>query len=188
MLEVIKLKIKQFLKITSDAVAITCQEDYARARSWLKKATIICGICSVLGIAYGLMIGILSLSSDVIPFGVLSIPIGFILGQWSFWGVATFILNIREILNIKKIVELGKIGYTAGKEIKETHINVTHEFGNQYKVTSHTEHKGCLFALAAIFIRFLFWMYFSVMVGAFLTVKKLIQTVHNIKEYQKNEI
>ena len=187
MLKNFKLKIKQYFRIVSDAITIESQEDYAKARMWLRKAIIVCGICSGLGIVYGLIIGIIGLHNDEIPFGVLSIPIGFILGQWSFLGVATFILNIREIFNIKKMVELSKIGYTVGKEIKETHINVTHEFGNQYKVTAHTENKGCLFAFIAIFIRFLGWMYFSVIVGAFLTVKKLIQTIRNIKDYQKNQ-
>ena len=138
-----------------------------KARVWLKKATILCGICSILGILYALLI------RKIIPFDFLSLPISFILGQWSFWGVATFILNAREIFNIKKMVELGQIGYTIGKEIKETHVKVTHEFGNQYKVTSHTENKGCLFAFVAVFIRFIGWMYFSVIVGAVLTLKKL---------------
>lgn len=187
MLKNLKLKIKQYFQIVSDAITIQSQEDYAKACAWLRKAAVVCGICTVLGILYGLVIGISGFFTGEIVFGILSIPIGFILGQWSFWGVATFILNIREIFNIKKMVELGKIGYTVGKEIKETHINVTHEFGNQYKVTAHTENKGCLFAFIAIFIRFFGWMYFSVIVGAFLTVKKLIKTICNIKEYKKNQ-
>ena len=142
-----------------------------------------CGICTFLGIIYGIIIGI----NPEIPFGALSIPLGIILGQWSFWGVATIILNFREIFDIKKMIETGKIGYTVGKEFKETHINVTHEFGNQYKVTSHTENKGCLFAFVAVFIRFLAWMYFSVIIGAFLTLKKLIQSLRNIKEYKEKQ-
>ncbi len=173
----LKFKIKQYIRIVSDAIAIRCDEDYVEALAWLKKAMIVCTICSTLGILYGLMIGIS---------GLLPVFIGLILGQWSFWGVAAFILNFREIFNIKKMVELGKMGYNVGKEIKETHINITHEFGNQYKVTAYTENKGCLFASISIFIRFLGWMYFSVIVGAFLTAKKLIQTVVNIKDYQKN--
>ena len=138
MLKSFGLKIKQYFQIVSGAITIQCQEDYIKARAWLKKATILCGICSVLGLVYGLIVGTVVLHNKI---PLLSIPIGLVLGQWSFWGVATFLLNIREILNIKKMIELGKIGYDVGKEFKETHINVTHEFGNQYKVTAHTEDK-----------------------------------------------
>ena len=182
MLKKLKLKIKYYFIIVSEAIVIQCDEDYTYALAWLKKAKVLCSVCSVLGIMYGFAIGI----SGVLPVDVLSMPIGLFLGQWSFWGVATFILNIREILNIRKMIEMGKLGYNIGKEFKETYVNVTHEFGNKYKVTSHTENKGCLFAIIAIFMRFIFWMSFSVFVGAFLTVKKLIHTSHNIKDYQKN--
>ena len=187
MLNNLKLKIQYYIQIVSGEITIQNQEDYEMARKWLKKATVICGICTVLGFIYGLIIGIVGLTSSEIPFGVLSIPLGFILGEWAFWGVAAFLLNIRQIFNIKKMVQLGAIGYAVGKQFKETHVNVTHEFGNQYKVTSHTEDKGCLFAFIAIFIRFFGWMIFSVYVGAFLTAKKLRLTTRNIKAYQMNQ-
>ena len=180
----LRLKIKHYFRIVSDPIAIPDQEACVKAHTWLKRAMIICGICSILGILYALLINALFIKK-IISLGFLSVPISFILGQWSFLGVAAFLLNAREIFNIKKMVELGKIGYTIGKEFKETHINVTHEFGNQYKITSHTENKGCLFAFIAVFIRFLGWMYFSVIVGAFLTLKKLILTIRNVKDYQE---
>lgn len=184
MFKILKLKIKQYVDIVSKAMTIQNQEDYEKARAWLKKASTVCGICAVIGLAYGLFAGIFVMN-NVMDVGILSIPIGLLLGEWSLWGVAAFLLNIREIFNIKKMVKLGKMGYEVGKEIKETHVDVTHEFGNRYTVKATTEDKGCLFAFIAIFIRFILWMYFSVLVGAFLIVKKLVSTAQNIKAYQE---
>lgn len=186
MLEKIKIvfsgivsKIKELLVNISKPIAITDQESYNKAKMWLKKALISCGVCLILGIFYA---GIIKKMIEIPGF------ICFVLGEWSLLGLATFILNLGEIFNIDKMSFLGKLGYNIGKDFKETNVNVEHQFGNTYKVTTNTTHKGFLFSVIAIGIRFLFWMYFSVFVGPVITVKKVILTVKEIKEYPQNQI
>ena len=117
---------------------------------------------------------------DIPPFlGYILIPPYVLLTSW---GYATLITYFPDI--IKSVFKAGKTGFEAGEKIETTHIRVTYEYGNNYKVSSTTENKGCLFGFLGVTIQFIIWAFFCVYIGPFLTFKKIIGSRKNLKQYK----
>ena len=84
----------------------------------------------------------------------------------------------------KSVLKSGVEGYGIGKNIETTHVEVSHEYGNTYSVSSYTENKGCLFALLAGGGRYLLWVIYCAYAGPFVTVKKIKASQENVKKYE----
>lgn len=93
--------------------------------------------------------------------------------------------NLDYLTKIAKgVISSGKSGYGVGEKIETTHIQVTHEFANNYRVTAYKENKGCLFAVIAGVAKLMVWLFFCVYVGPFITFKRIFKSVKNLKSYK----
>lgn len=81
---------------------------------------------------------------------------------------------------------MAKYGYQIGETVKTTKVDVSHEFGNTYKVSSHTEEKGLLFACIAMAGIMIAWAGYCIYKGTFLTFKKIKNTKLKLEEYKSN--
>lgn len=98
------------------------------------------------------------------------------------WGYATLIMYLPQVF--KSVVKSGVSGYKVGEKIETTHVEVTHDFGNHYRVSSYTENQGCFFAYMAGLIRFLVWAFFCVYIGPFVIYKKYKASKENLQNYK----
>ncbi len=183
-MELLKHSIKNFFKSASTAENVKDSKDYQCVLSWIKKVCVLYAVFSAIAILAIVLIIPAIASSNVIPsfFAYLILPCLFIL---TCWGYATLIIYIPKV--IKSLKESAKAGYEIGKNIETTHINVTHEFGNTYRVSSYKDNKGCLVAYISMVLRFVIWCAFCVYVGPFLTFKKLFNSIKNIKAYSAEQ-
>ncbi len=162
-------------------------DDLCRVKKWVQKVKILYGAATVLA-AIAIVF--------IFPFVAFSEAASFVetLGMYLFssvyfilicWGVASIALCFKAVF--KSAVKAGKSGYTVGEQFRTTHIQTTHEYGNHYKVSAHTENKGCLFALIAGVLNFALWFTFCVYVAPFFTFGKFKRSVRNIKLYEANQ-
>lgn len=177
-LEGIKEILKMFFKMCSTPEPIENEAAHRRVKAWTKKVIVLYGAFTVLGcIIIVMAFGFLMSLGAPLALGVLSFVF-----MLTCWGYATMILYIRPIF--KSVVKWGSAGYHVGEKIESTHVTVTHEYGDTYRVSSHTENKGCLFAVIAGGARFFVWAFFCVYIGPFLTFKKLRNSLKNLKDYE----
>ena len=176
--------IKKFLKYLfvkySTPQEIKTARDYRYVKKWVKKISI---LYTVFTIAALLEIPLVCL---LLPLFEIPKILGYILITpyllLTNWGYATLITYLPEI--IKSTFKAGKAGYEVGEQFETTHIQITHEYGNTYRVSSSTENKGCLFGYLAVMIQFLIWAFFCVYIGPFLTFKKITKSKENLKQYK----
>lgn len=177
-IEGIKAILKEFFKQCSTPEPIETVADYRRVKKWVKKAIKLYSVFTVIGFIVIFVAFLIIISNDI------SIINAFLMCLFllTCWGYATLILYFRPI--IKSVAKWGVGGYRVGEKIETTHVNVTHEYGNTYRVSSYTENKGCLFAIFAAGARFFVWAFFCVYIGPFLTVKKIKRSIVNLKKYE----
>lgn len=101
------------------------------------------------------------------------------------WGMVTMKMHFKEVA--KSAWKAARYGYKVGETIKTTNVNVSHEFGNTYKVTARTEDKGVLFACIGVMVILLAWSAYCVYKGTFLTFKKIRNSKVNLEEYIKSK-
>ena len=182
---IIKEIFKHFYNTYATAEKINNAEDYEKQKAWLTKIKRLYKWSIIIAIV-GAIIGVLFISKITevnilicVLFSVLFMPFMFL----CFWGYASMGLYFKPM--IKSIWNATKFGYKTGEKIKETHITVSHEFGNTYKVSSHETDKGVLFAYIMSAVCFFGWVVFCVYVAPFLTYKKAKNTIKSLKEYEK---
>ena len=149
-------------------------------KKWVKKVSILYIVFTILALL-GIPLVCLSLPSFDIPQALFYIIIPPYLLLTS-WGYATLITYLPEILN--STFKAGKTGFEVGEKFQTTHIRVTHEYANNYRVSSTTNNKGCLFGFLGGMIQFILWAFFCVYIGPFLTFKKIIKSKENLKKYK----
>ncbi len=178
----IKTLIKNFFKVASEAEPINDLSDYRRVKNWIKKAIKLYIIFSSVAVLMSFIVLFISQYADMpVCFTYIVLPPVIL---WSCWGYATMIMYLPQV--IKTIRKTGSIGFNIGENIETTHVNVTHEYGNTYKVSSYTETKGCLFAIVGGVLGFFAWAIFCVYVGPFITFKKIRASSDNVKKYHRN--
>lgn len=176
----IKTEIKKFLSVYSATEEIHTARDCRRVKKWIKKVTLLYGFFTALAIVFIAVVwGIATTMGPLAIFAVVASPIILLTG----WGYASLILNFKQVA--KAVIKSGMQGYEVGEKIETTNYEVTHEFGNTYRVSAHTENKGCLFAMIAGVARLMVWLFFCVYVAPFLTFRKLWRSVQNLKKYQE---
>jgi len=183
LVEAVKMWVQKFFRIYSVPEPIEDSNDYNRVKAWIKKVIILYSLFT--GFSIITMIIAISIMSafDVPGIAYLILPILDIL---TAWGYASIILYAKDIFT--SVAKAGKTGYQVGSQFETTYVDVTHEYGNTYRVSSRTENKGCLFAVISAGAKFFFWAFFCVYVGPFLTFKKVWYSVKNIKEYEAKNI
>lgn len=180
----IKKLIKDYFDSCSSAEPINNPEDYYRVKRWVKKVRKLYIIFTIFAlIEIPIFLSIPSWLENL-PFLItLLLPFLLILTNW---GYATLIIYLPHI--VKSLLASLKVGYNIGEKIETTHVHVTHKFGNTYNISTHTENKGLIFAYIAAVVRFLTWAFFSVYIGPFLTMKKLRNSIKNIKSYKHTNV
>ncbi len=182
---VLKNLILSFCKDASKAEEINNSNDYKRVKSWVKRTYSLYRIFTIISIlltpiVYAL-ISAVSLEMGGFPFIIyLLIPFYCVLVGFGF---ATIIIYFKKIS--KTVVNAGKLGFNTGEKFETTHVNVTHEYGNTYSVSSYTENKGCLFAFIFAFAAYMIWGAFCLYVGPFLTFKKLRESKRKLAAYSE---
>ncbi len=173
-----------FFKDASRAESINTSEDFMRVKKWIRKICILYGVFSVIAIALIPFLYAFVSSDNVSPdmpdFVYLLVPL------YSFlvcFGYATMIIYFPKIF--KSILNSAKNGYNVGKNIETTHVQLTHEYANTYRVSSYTQNKGCLFAFINGIVTFVIWQFFCVYIGPFLTFKKIYESKKNIEAYSE---
>ncbi len=174
---IIKNLIKYFFNAYGKAEPIKDEDDVLKSKKWLKKVIVLYSAFPILG-----MIIAARFIAPTISEPDLSLALLFPLMLLASWGFASMFLYFKQM--IKVIFNAGKIGYTVGSQIKTTHVDVTHEYSNTYKVSSHTTNKGILFTIIAVFVGYMCYGYFCILIAPFLTCKKIISTVKNLQKYK----
>ncbi len=182
LIESIRHLIKDFLKTSSAIEPINDLGDYYKVKRWVKKVGILYAVFSLLALAviFGVLFNAASLEVPLFFAYTIIPPIILLTG----WGYATLIIYFPKM--IKSISKAAGAGYRVGENIEETHIQVTHEYGNTYKVSSHTENKGCLFAVISGTLKLMVWAFFCVYIGPFITFKKILRYRKALQGYNGN--
>ena len=175
--------LKNFLELAAQPDPINDISDYRRVDTWIKRTKKLYRNFLIAGAVFTIIGFILLFSSGMLntPLFLLALPLLPFLIFFTACGYATLVLYFPTIF--KSIVKAGSAGYDIGKNIETTHVNVTHEFGNTYRVSSYTENKGCLFAYISGFAKFFLWMVFCVYIGPFVTYKKLRASLKKLAAY-----
>lgn len=174
--------IKSFTADCARAETVEGEEDYRRVKKWVRKAIALYVLCSFLAIPQIILVtGLLRVENGSSIAGIYS-ALCFLL---AYWGLATMALHCRRIF--RGIASTGRLGYEIGKTVQSTHVQVTHEYGDTYKVHTRTENKGCLFAIIGGMIRFLGWAMFCVYIGSFATFKKIHGCKRNLKAFEESK-
>ncbi len=185
--EAIKCQFQKFCGLYSAADKIEDLSDYYKVTRWMKKVKKLYGaftVIAILSIVIGLSGGILlfkSLFEVEIPLGIL-VPLSIPLALLTNWGYASLILHFKDV--VRSVFKSATSAYQAGEKIETTHYQVSHEYGNTYRVSSYTENKGCLFAGLAIMARFWLWAFFCVYIAPFLTYKKFQKSKEEVKKFK----
>lgn len=176
MIKAIKNIFMYFFRVYNSPHVVTNNEEALKAEKWLKKLNIFFAVFSLLSMAF-LFFSFSSIEGFSWQY-LLIVPLGVIMGS----GYTCMALYFKPMM--KYIFTAAKVGYQAGAEIRTTHVNVSHEYGNNYKVTSHTEHKGFLVSLIFGFIAFYFWLVFCLWVAPFCTYIKARKAVKTLQAYR----
>ncbi len=177
---VLKNIIKYFIATYSTANSIESEKDIQKEKAWVKKVIKLYAIFSLIGlIIYSSLIKIINI---VFPISVVLL----ILILLTAMGYSSMLLYFKKV--IKTVLNAGKIGYKVGEQIKSEYVTVKHEYANTYKVSSHTDDKGILFAVIAAIVSFICWAFFCVYIAPFLTYKKVRNTFKNIREYESKKV
>ena len=159
---------------------IKTARDYRYVKKWVKKVSkryVIFTIVTLLEIPIVFLLMPFFDLPQVL--GYIVLPPCLLLTNWGYATLITYFPNI-----VKSVFKAGKTGFEAGKEIETTHIHVTHEYGNNYRVSSTTDNKGCLFAFLAGTVKFVIWAFFCVYIGPFLTFKKIKKSREKLDQYK----
>lgn len=187
----IKEELKRLYRLYSSREEILELADYYRVKRWVRKVCVLYGVFTVLAVLFALcVIGVRSALVSLaggegegaagVAMGILYLAVNLLSG----WGLASLLLYFRQI--VRSVGKTVGIGYEMGEQIQETHYQVTHEFGDRYHVTAHTENKGCLFGVIAGVCRFVLWAIFCVYVAPFLTFQKLRAELSVLKQYRES--
>lgn len=196
--------ITNLLHISKTAEPIENKSDYTRVSKWVKRATKLYTVFSIVIIIIALLF--LSISSALfdeisnemfaeelpnmeIFSEIMAVPAQIVIllvSVLTAWGFATMILNFR--LMIKSLWSSSVKGYHAGEQIKINHVSVRHDYGNTYSVRNTTEDKGCLFACIYGFINLFVWAFLCVYVCPFLTFRKIKDSKKNLEIYKQSQM
>ncbi len=184
MIETVKAFLAKFKQKFSAAEEINNDDDYDKVKKWVKKTTKTYKKATIIAVIISILIIILFASSGMAD-GFLLLLIGIIFTAVEIvaaWGIATMKMHKKEVR--KSAWQFAKYGYLVGEQIQETHVDVSHEFGNTYKVTTRTENKGLLFAVISVSIILITWGAYCIYLGSFLTMKKIKLSKENLAEYK----
>lgn len=172
--------IKNFIKMSATAEEIGDISDYRRVQKWVKKVKKLYRVFlffAVIGII--ISVAMSSMIDDMPPVFVVFLLSAFTCTLTSL-GYANIILYFPQVF--KSIVNAGRQGYSIGECFQTTYINVSHEYADNYRVTAHTESKGCLYAAIGGFLAFLVWAMFCIYICPFTTAKKLKESKKRLDE------
>ncbi len=189
--DTVKIFLEKFSENFLIAEKVDNNEDFQRIDNWVKKTkksykrhsiaaiifTILCTI--MIGGALREELG----TNTVISFfiSIIFFAIYMVVFRLAFLGFATMKMHYKKVF--KSAWNAAKFGYQVGEKIQTTHIDVTHEFGNTYKVSSRTEDKGFLFAIICSFAIIISWGAYCIYKGTFLTMKKIKASEENLAKY-----
>ncbi len=172
------MNLKNFFAMCSTPEPIKDKSDYRRVKAWLIKICVLYIIFTVIAIVIIAMPS--SSTSAELPSAAASVLVP-IVTVLTCWGLATLIVYFRPIF--KSVISTGKAGYGVGKQVQTNKVDVSHEYGNTYRVTGRTEDKGCLFAVIAGSLKFCVWAFFCIYIGPFLTFKKAFGSVKKLNAF-----
>lgn len=189
-IEEIKQFFANFPKYASQPFQVEEESQYLVANQWIKHVNKLLRRQLVIYLILALIISVSSVCfAPIHPFLKVIASLGYTLVFcWCAIGTAIIKLYRKELFDVKSMIAWGKAGYNVGKQIQTTHVNIKHEFGNTYSVKSYKENKGCLFAIIALFIRYMIFAPYCMFKGLPLTFRKYKKTLENIKAYQSAQV
>lgn len=177
---IIKSIFKHFYNTYALAEKIKNIEEFERQKRWLNRvkrlykcATIIAVLATFFSAIF--IAKMFEINSIIVMFAMPLLVL-------TCWGYVSMALYFKPM--IKSIWNATKFGYKTGEKIKETHVNVSHEFGDTYKVSSYETDKGVLFAYIMSVVSFVCWVAFCIYVAPFLTYKKAKNTIKNLEQFE----
>ncbi len=190
--QTIKIFLKNFSQKFSVAEDIDSDEQFKNTKKWVKKASKSFKRHSIAAIIFTIFSTILCgtlITQEMNVNGVGGFFVTVLLGaiylftfEFAFLGMATMKMHFKEVA--KNAWSAAKFGYEVGEKIQTTHVDVTHEYGNTYKISSRTESKGLLFAIICASVIMLSWGAYCVYKGSFLTIKKIKTSKQKLAEYK----
>ncbi len=194
--ETIKIFLRNFSARFLVAEEIKNDDDFRRVNTWVEKTSKsykrYCIAGAIFTILSTILVGVLlkqQLGINGIATFFLSIVLGIIyliVLELAFMGLATMKMHSKEVF--KSAWTAAKFGYEVGEKIQTTHVDVTHEYGNTYKVSTRTEDKGLLVAVICVSCIVISWMAYCVYKGTFLTMKKIKASKENLSKYTPAQI
>lgn len=187
-MNLIKYEWNRLYRLYSTIDQIIEPADYHRVKRWTKKVRRLYTVFALIAVVFTFMNAasttvLYALAGESTSFAF--IPLCFlylIMALLAIWGIATLILQFKQV--VKDVGESASVGYQVGEQVQETHYEVTHEYGDQYRVTKHTENKGCLFGIIGGVLRFMVWAFFCIYVGTFLTFRKYRVQMSALQQYE----
>lgn len=171
--------ISALLHISKTAEPIENKSDYTRVKRWVNKATSLYIIFTVIALVISIVF--FNSSSPEVPLIVI-IFVAIFVGL----GGATLLMNFK--LMLKSTWSAGADGYKIGKTIQTNHINVTHEYGDRYKVSTYTENQGCAVAYINGLINLFVWCFLCVYICPFLSFKKISDSKKNLRIFEATQM
>lgn len=190
-----------FLKAPWEALArlygekdtITTIEDYYRVKRWKKRVHRLFLSRAVIGLLFGIfairLMGMLAkMPGGDIP-GIAQLAFSVIMPPlWIYVGITFACMKLHK-KEVKHTILRGVIDdYKLGEQFQTTHVNITHEYGNTYRVSRRVENDGCLFVFIGMGIRYLIWAAFCSYRAPVLIFKKYksnMAELRNFKEAQQ---
>lgn len=171
--------VSYLLFVSKTPEVINNKSDYTRIKGWKNRASFLYTAFSIAAVVIAIF-NFSKLSGDLpLPLAYVVLPA---VAVFFAWGLVTMLLNLK--LLIKSLWGATVDGYRIGEQIQTTHVNVTHEYGNRYKVSTETENQGCAVAMICWFINLFIWSVLCVYVCPFLIFKKIKKTKANLLRYE----
>ncbi len=179
--ETIKIFLKNFSNKFSVVNDVTNEEEFLKTKKWVKKARKLFRRYTIISIIIAMVLAYLT-SIVIHPALAIFLDLIYLITfELSGLGCATIKLYFKEVK--KSAWQAAKFGYQVGEHIQSTEVNVTHEFGNTYKISSRTTNRGLLFAIICASAILISWAFFCCYKGSFLTIKKIKLTKQKLEEY-----
>ena len=179
MIKAIKNMFRYFLHVFSVPLVVNNNDEALKTEKWLKKTITLHIVLTIITMIYVVFTFVVSGEEVGWYECLLMTPI---LGAFGGCAFSSMALYFKQM--VKFIFTGAKVGYTAGKEIKTTHVNISHEYGNNYSVSSYTDHKGLLMSVIMIFVAYMTYAMFCGFVAPFCTYNKARKTVKTLQEYR----
>ena len=184
-MDFLKAPWRALIRLYGEKDTITTIEDYYRVKRWKKHVHRLFLSRAIMGLLIAIvMIRVMAMVEEVS--GIARFAYSVILPPlWIYVGFAFACMKLHKS-EVRHTILRGAIDdYKLGEQFQTTHVNISHEYGNTYRVSRHVENDGCLFVFIGMGIRYLIWATFCSYLAPILIFKKYKANMAEIENFEK---